>query len=163
MTIDLIFFGLGIFVSLFIYRYLPTGELNIPRIRKQRFRDKINGIWKQFRAWICRRSTIKKREGLIAQALSTREGIHILAESMVEPIRRSSNYQGLAEQILTVDDLPQGAYATLKERINQWFRDPSNSNVINVHISGEYLGSFPIRQDITVWTSDDERRIDDNS
>ncbi len=51
------------------------------------------------------------REMIIAQALETDEGRTALAQAMVEPIRRSLEYQAVGRKLLMVDELPQGALA----------------------------------------------------
>ena len=55
--------------------------------------------------------TDKQKEDIIAQALTTDEGRTALAQAMVEPIRRSLEYQAVGRKLLMVDDLPQGALA----------------------------------------------------
>jgi len=52
-----------------------------------------------------------QKEAVIAQALETDEGRVALAQSMVEPIRRSLEYQAVGRKLLMVDELPQGALA----------------------------------------------------
>ncbi|MFA5599992.1 MAG: HK97-fold major capsid protein [Phenylobacterium sp.] len=52
-----------------------------------------------------------EREEIIAQALATDEGRVALAQAMVEPIRRSLEYQAVGRKLLMVDELPQGALA----------------------------------------------------
>jgi hypothetical protein len=52
-----------------------------------------------------------QREAIMAQALETEEGRVALAQSMVEPIRRSLEYQAVGRKLLMVDELPQGALA----------------------------------------------------
>lgn len=51
------------------------------------------------------------KEFIIAQALETDEGRTALAQAMVEPIRRSLEYQAVGRKLLMVDELPQGALA----------------------------------------------------
>lgn len=51
------------------------------------------------------------KEFVIAQALETDEGRTALAQAMVEPIRRSLEYQAVGRKLLMVDELPQGALA----------------------------------------------------
>ena len=51
------------------------------------------------------------KEAIIAQALETDEGRTALAQAMVEPIRRSLEYQAVGRKLLMVDELPQGALA----------------------------------------------------
>jgi hypothetical protein len=51
------------------------------------------------------------KEAVIAQALETDEGRTALAQAMVEPIRRSLEYQAVGRKLLMVDELPQGALA----------------------------------------------------
>lgn len=55
--------------------------------------------------------TDSQKEAVIAQALETEEGRIALAQSMVEPIRRSLEYQAVGRKLLMVDELPQGALA----------------------------------------------------
>jgi hypothetical protein len=47
------------------------------------------------------------RETLLSQALSSPEGRVALAQSMVEPIRRSLEYQAVGRKLLLVDELPR--------------------------------------------------------
>ncbi len=53
--------------------------------------------------------TYDEKEMVIAQALATEEGRTALAQAMVEPIRRSLEYQAVGRKLLMVDELPQGA------------------------------------------------------
>jgi hypothetical protein len=53
--------------------------------------------------------TYDEKEMVIAQALATEEGRVALAQAMVEPIRRSLEYQAVGRKLLMVDELPQGA------------------------------------------------------
>lgn len=53
----------------------------------------------------------EEKEMVIAQALETDEGRTALAQAMVEPIRRSLEYQAVGRKLLMVDELPQGALA----------------------------------------------------
>ena len=55
--------------------------------------------------------TQSEKEAIIAQALNTSEGRTALAQAMVEPIRRSLEYQAVGRKLLLVDELPQGALA----------------------------------------------------
>jgi hypothetical protein len=55
--------------------------------------------------------TNEQKELVIAQALNTDEGRTALAQAMVEPIRRSLEYQAVGRKLLLVDELPQGALA----------------------------------------------------
>lgn len=52
-----------------------------------------------------------QKEAIIATALETEEGRIALAQSMVEPIRRSLEYQAVGRKLVMVDELPQGALA----------------------------------------------------
>lgn len=52
-----------------------------------------------------------EKEMVIAQAMETDEGRTALAQAMVEPIRRSLEYQAVGRKLLMVDELPQGALA----------------------------------------------------
>lgn len=53
--------------------------------------------------------TQEEKNAIISMALSSEEGRVSLAQSMVEPIRRSIDYQAVGRKLLLVDDLPQGA------------------------------------------------------
>jgi hypothetical protein len=55
--------------------------------------------------------TDSQKEAVIATALETEEGRIALAQSMVEPIRRSLEYQAVGRKLVMVDELPQGALA----------------------------------------------------
>ena len=55
--------------------------------------------------------TDSQKEEIIAQALNTEEGRTALAQAMIEPIRRSLEYQAVGRKLLMVDELPQGALA----------------------------------------------------
>ena len=48
----------------------------------------------------------KTRDQLISQILSSKEGRQQLAKAMVEPIRRSLEYEGVGKKLLIVDYLP---------------------------------------------------------
>ena len=48
--------------------------------------------------------TNEQKELVIAQALSTDEGRTALAQAMVEPIRRSLEYQAVGRKLLLVDE-----------------------------------------------------------
>ncbi len=52
-----------------------------------------------------------ERMEVLSQALDTDEGRVALAQAMVEPIRRSLEYQAVGRKLLMVDELPQGALA----------------------------------------------------
>jgi hypothetical protein len=53
----------------------------------------------------------EERANLVSQALESDEGRTALAQAMVEPIRRSLEYQAVGRKLLMVDQLPQGALA----------------------------------------------------
>lgn len=80
--------------------------------------DVAESLWGQIKRWWsgcrCRKGYLcnKCKEKIIAQALETEEGRVALAQAMVEPIRRSLEYQAVARKIMLVDELPQGALAT---------------------------------------------------
>ncbi len=80
------------------------------------------------------------REHLLAEALSSPEGRVALAQSMVEPIRRSLEYQAIGRKLLLVDELPQGALA-------RYERD--------VSAIGYAVGRSVPTFEITAWTDDD--------
>jgi hypothetical protein len=50
-----------------------------------------------------------ERNRIIAQYLSSSTGRQALASSMIAPIRRSLDYQGIARKVFAVQQLPQGA------------------------------------------------------
>lgn len=52
-----------------------------------------------------------EKEAVIAAALETSEGRVALAQAMVEPVRRSLEYQAVGRKCLMVDELPQGSLA----------------------------------------------------
>lgn len=62
--------------------------------------------------------TSEQKEAIIAQALSTDEGRVALAQAMVEPIRRSLEYQAVGRKLLLVDELPQGALARYERDVS---------------------------------------------
>lgn len=53
--------------------------------------------------------TNEQKEMAIAQAMETSEGRQVLAQAMVEPIRRALEFQAIGRKLLMVDELPQGA------------------------------------------------------
>jgi len=55
--------------------------------------------------------TESEKNEILAQAIDTDEGRVALAQAMVEPIRRSLEYQAVGRKLLMVDELPQGALA----------------------------------------------------
>lgn len=63
--------------------------------------------------------TDQEKEEVIAQALETTEGRVALAQAMVEPIRRSLEYQAVGRKLLMVDELPQGALARYERDVAQ--------------------------------------------
>lgn len=62
--------------------------------------------------------TNEQKEAVIAQALNTDEGRVALAQAMVEPIRRSLEYQAVGRKLLLVDELPQGALARYERDVS---------------------------------------------
>jgi len=62
--------------------------------------------------------TNEQKEAIIAQALNTEEGRVALAQAMVEPIRRSLEYQAVGRKCLLVDELPQGALARYERDVS---------------------------------------------
>lgn len=62
--------------------------------------------------------TNEQKEAIIAQALNTDEGRVALAQAMVEPIRRSLEYQAVGRKLLLVDELPQGALARYERDVS---------------------------------------------
>lgn len=59
-----------------------------------------------------------QKEEIVAQALNTDEGRTALAQAMVEPIRRSLEYQAVGRKLLLVDELPQGALARYERDVS---------------------------------------------
>jgi len=55
--------------------------------------------------------TQEEQDAVLSAALETDEGRTVLAQAMVEPIRRSLEYQAVGRKLLLVDELPQGALA----------------------------------------------------
>lgn len=55
--------------------------------------------------------TEAEKEMVIAQAMESDEGKLVLAQSMIDPIRRSLEFQAVGRKLLMVDELPQGAVA----------------------------------------------------
>jgi uncharacterized protein with von Willebrand factor type A (vWA) domain len=64
-------------------------------------------LFQKIFAWF----TGRKKSTVIADALASAEGRAALAQSMVEPIRRSLEYQAVGRKLLMVDELPQGTLA----------------------------------------------------
>lgn len=62
--------------------------------------------------------TAEQKEAVIAQALNTDEGRVALAQAMVEPIRKSLEYQAVGRKCLMVDELPQGALARYERDVS---------------------------------------------
>lgn len=58
-----------------------------------------------------------EKEYVIAAALETEDGRVALAQAMVEPIKRSLEYQAIGRKLLMVDELPQGALARYEKDI----------------------------------------------
>lgn len=52
-----------------------------------------------------------EKEAIVREAFQSDDGRLALAQSMVEPIRRSLEYQAVGRKLLMVDELPQGALA----------------------------------------------------
>ena len=71
------------------------------------------------------KTEMAEKELVIAQALETEEGRTALAQAMVEPIRRSLEYQAVGRKLLMVDELPQGALARYERDV------ASTANVIS--------------------------------
>jgi hypothetical protein len=96
--------------------------------------DVAETLWDRFKNWwdkkknpcTCRNGKLCNycKEKIITQALETDEGRQALAQAMVEPIRRSLEYQAVGRKILMVDELPgmakkqYGAYLT--NIVNKW-------------------------------------------
>jgi hypothetical protein len=71
--------------------------------------------WKSLTGYFERR----KLERTIAKALNSTAGREALVMSMVEPIRRSLEYQAIGRKLFMVDDLPQGALARYSDQLSQ--------------------------------------------
>lgn len=70
------------------------------------------------------RRTNEGRAALIAQVLETPEGRSALASAMVAPLRRTMEYQSVGRQLLTIDELPQGAYASYERFQSEYQNNP---------------------------------------
>lgn len=57
-------------------------------------------------------------QGLIAKYISTAAGRAALAASMVQPLRRRLDYQGIARKVFSVEPLPQGVLPTYERDID---------------------------------------------
>jgi len=62
--------------------------------------------------------TTEQKQAVVAQALNSDEGRVALAQAMVEPIRRSLEYQAVGRKLLLVDELPQGALARYERDVS---------------------------------------------
>lgn len=58
------------------------------------------------------------KQNIIAQYIATPAGRAKLAQSMISPIRRNLNYQGIARQALSIQQLPTGALPTYDRDID---------------------------------------------
>jgi hypothetical protein len=58
-----------------------------------------------------------EKEVVIASALETEEGRVALAQAMVEPIKRSLEYQAIGRKLIMVDELPQGELARYEKDV----------------------------------------------
>ena len=106
----------------------------MPRLKKPRYIDPIphserdyttDGEWQTFIDVVedilfpFRKKAIDaKRAAIIADALSTPEGRIALASAMVEPLRRSMEYSSIGRQLMMVDELPQGAFASYESDVS---------------------------------------------
>ncbi len=72
----------------------------------------IGGCWSTTTAQVAvgRGLTNEEKEAITTHALSTDHG-RALAQAMVEPIRRTLDYQRIGRKLFMVDELPQGALA----------------------------------------------------
>jgi len=71
----------------------------------------------------------KIRQRRIERARRLRYERDNLAQIMVEPIRRSLDYQSIGRQLLMVDDLPQGAYARYFPAVTNHRYEPDTCNI----------------------------------
>lgn len=78
----------------------------------------------------------QQKEGIIAQALNCDEGKKVLAQAMVEPIRRSLEYAGISRKLLMVDELPQGALARYERDVAAIAHVTSKGDARYEHYSG---------------------------
>lgn len=58
--------------------------------------------------------TSQEKEVVISEIMNSQEDRDALAASMVEPIRRNLDWQGIGRKLLMVDELPQGVLARYK-------------------------------------------------
>ena len=78
--------------------------------------NKWGGYWnKDYKDYTQQKSkslTNKEKEHILAQALNTDAGKEALAWSMVEPIRRSIEYEAIGRKFLMIDELQDGVFIT---------------------------------------------------
>ena len=56
-------------------------------------------------------ATLDERQYLLANALSTPEGRHEVAQTILEPFKEGRDYVAIGRKLMFVDHLPQGAPA----------------------------------------------------
>ena len=71
----------------------------------------------------------KIRQYRIERARRLRENRYNLARIMVEPLRRSLDYQSIGRQLLMVEELPQGAYARYVPAITNHRYEPNTCSI----------------------------------
>jgi hypothetical protein len=76
----------------------------------------------------------------IAQNLESLEGRTVLAQAMVEPIRRALEYQAIGRKLLMIDELPQGALARYEKDVRaRAYRISKRGGVPDEIIEGEEI------------------------
>lgn len=65
-------------------------------------------------------TTDNNLSGVMSRYINTPAGKRQLAQSMIAPIRRRLDYQGIARQVFHVEQLPQGA-------VPYYYGDPDGS------------------------------------
>jgi hypothetical protein len=74
------------------------------------------------------------RQAIIAAALETDEGRVALAMAMVEPIRRSIEYQAVARKLLMIQELPDGAMARYERDVRSTARELADRDDIGMEV-----------------------------
>jgi hypothetical protein len=94
-------------------------------------------------------------QGLIAKYISTAAGRAALAASMVQPLRRRLDYQGIARKVFSVEPLPQGALPTYERDIDVSAVVTAENKVFGERIT---IPQFEVYQNPTINISEVKRR-----
>lgn len=92
-------------------------------------------------------------------SINKKEKNSFIAQSMVVPLRRALEYNSVGRKLFMVEPLPQGAYATYTDTRTAAYRASASASVTYTTSEPEYVGTFPIRQDITVLPADNPRGL----